>query len=270
MRKNTITSLRLTCANTDTHILLPLFSDAPAETREIGIQCEPELQWHGVDIADYDGNCLMKVSNMENFIRTATAHSAHCGKQLVLTERNTTMGSAVQWTYKCPSCETELAFNNCNKVRSSVAAQGASDSRSQPDFNLRIAKAVKLAGVNLQKTTELLEGHLGIKIPTDRSLRKQMTKVHESIRQTFKDRKVENRKEHVDATRRMDRYRGDVTWSSKDGDVHSTSAGDLSMDGAGCTRHYNNHARGRQSAFVVNSKITGKPLSLIISQVNTV
>ena len=48
---------------------------------------------------------------------------------------------------------------------------------------------------------------------------------------------------------------------------HSTCAGPVSHDGAGCTRVYNNRHRGRQSAFVVNSKVTGKPLALVVSQV---
>lgn len=226
------------------------------------------MRWDGEDIAEYDGNCIMKMSNMEDFIRAATAHSATCGKQLVLIERDTKMGSYVHETWKCPCCKSELYFDNCDMVRSSVVAQGASYCRKQPDLNLRIAKGAKLAGINVQKIIEFLEGHMGVKIPRDHNLRKQMTKVAESIKGTFEERKIENREEHVEATRRLDHYRGDVQWASKDGDIHSTSCGDLSMDGGGCTRHYNNHSRGRQSSFIVNSKLTGKPLSLIVSQVS--
>ena len=113
-------------------------------------------------------------------------------------------------------------------------------------------------------------GHLGINNARDRSLRDQMTKVSGAIESTFEERKVENRDEHAAAVRLAEDYGGDINWVSKDGEVHSTSCGDLSIDGAGCTRIYGGKYRGRQSAFIVNSRITGKPLCLVVSQASNI
>ena len=226
------------------------------------------MQFNVQDIEGYDGNILMCASKMEDFIRLATAHSATCGKQLVLVERNTNNGAHVQHTWKCPCCGDELTMSNCDMVRSSEVALGASYSRSQPDFNLRIPKGARLVGINVEKVEEFMSGHMGIKIPNDNNLRKQMTKVHASIHHTYKEREEENRREHVEAVREEEEYCGDIAWGSADGEMHSTARGDLSMDGAGATRIYNNRSRGKQSAHITNSKRTGKPLNLEVSQVS--
>ena len=88
----------------------------------------------------------------------------------------------------------------------------------------------------------------------------------DSIKRTYEIRKIENRIEHNAAVRAQKDYRGDLEWEMN-GKKHSTSAGDISHDGAGCTRSYNHRHKGRQSAFVVNSITTGKPLALVVSQV---
>ena len=60
------------------------------EEREKVLQeLAPVVTWEGSDASDYDGSCLMRVSKMDDFIRLATAHSARCGKQLVLAKRAT-------------------------------------------------------------------------------------------------------------------------------------------------------------------------------------
>jgi hypothetical protein len=138
----------------------------------------------------------------------------------------------------------------------------------QPDFNLRIVAGAALSGINVTKLRELLQGTMGVKLPTVKNIRTQMTKVRSAIGTVFEGRKIENRKEHVAAVREMDGYKGDVTWED-DGNQHSTCAGPVSHDGGGCTRVYNNRHRGRQSAFVVNSRVTTKPLALVVSQVST-
>ena len=185
------------------------------------IQAEPEVQFDVQDIEGYDGNILMSTPKMEDFIRLATAHSAKCGKQLVLIERNTNNGAYVQHTWKCPCCGDELCMSNCEKVRSSEVAMGAAYSKRQPDFNLRIPKAARLVGINVEKVEEFMMSHMGIKIANDKNLRQQMTKVHASIHHTFQEREVENKREHVVALREEEDYRGDITWVA-DGDMHST------------------------------------------------
>ena len=113
---------------------------------------------------------------------------------------------------------------------------------------------------------EFMRGEMGIKIAADRNLRNQITKVRKSIGATYKERVLENRQEHVKAVRESPDYCGDVLWESN-GKQHSTSAGGLCIDDAGCTRIYNHRHRGRQSAAVGNSTVTRKPLALVVSQV---
>jgi hypothetical protein len=108
---------------------------------------------------------------------------------------------------------------------------------------------------------------MGIYIGRDRSLRLQVTKVWSPIKCTYEERLIENKKEHVALTWAKVGYRGDVIWS-KDGEVYSTCCGDICINGAGCTRSYNHCHKGKQTAFVVSSRTTGKSLALVVSNVS--
>jgi hypothetical protein len=242
--------------------------DAPVVVSEMSTQTEHEVIWDGTDIPYYDGNLLMSFVRLENFIWPATAHSSKCGKQLVLRSRQLDFGAKVQHLWKCPCCSAKLCMVNCDMIRSSEVAEGAAYSRSQPDFNLRIVKGAQLTGINTKKVLEFMQGEMGIKIASDRNLCQQITKARKSIVRTDEDWKVQNRKEHVLAVRSADTYKGDVQWSDN-GKQHSTSAGNICIDGAGCTRVYNNRHRGRQSAAVANSCVAKKPLAWVVSQVST-
>ena len=149
-------------------------------------------------------------------------------------------------------------------IRSSKVAQGAAYSRSQPEFNLCIAKGTQLTEINTMKLLEFMEGELGIKIASDRDLRQQITKVRKSIECAYKTPKIQNRKGHLLSVRKSEKYCGNVQWDSN-GEDHSTSAGSVCIDDAGCTHIYNNRHRGRQSATVANTCVTKKPLALVIS-----
>ena len=242
-------------------------SDAPPETREIGVQAQPERQLIAdANIERYDGYCLMAVPKLEDFIRLSTAHSAQCGAELELIKRDTKVGAYMDEAWKCPVCLEELHLKSCDWVRTEEVAQGASHSRKQPDVNIRMVKAAALSGIGPQKAQEY-NSQLGLKCSNDASWRTMHTKVKASIKSTFVERRMENRAKHNEATRASPNYVGDVVWE-QDGKQHSTSRGDVSQDGAGCTRSYTNHHRGRQSGFHVGSKVTGLPLSLIISQVS--
>ena len=102
----------------------------------------------------------------------------------------------IRETWKCPCCEAELSFSNCNEVRSDEVAQGASHSRSQPDFNLRLIKGSIEVGINTTKLQELVTEQLGIKIANEANLRKQATKVQAAINSTFEEHKMDNPEEH--------------------------------------------------------------------------
>jgi len=79
---------------------------------------EPEVIWHGTDIPDYNGKCLMSFSRMENFIWLATTNSAQCGKQLVLRRRDMNCRTKVHHVWKCPCCSIEFSIDNCDMARS--------------------------------------------------------------------------------------------------------------------------------------------------------
>jgi len=91
----------------------------------------------------------------------------------------------------------------------------------------------------MTKLMEFMQGEMGIKIASNHNLRQQITKVRKLIGRTYEGRKLENIKEHVLAVRAADTYKDDVQWYDN-GKQHSTSAGNICIDGAGCTRVYNN------------------------------
>ena len=231
------------------------------------MQAQPECQFiSDENVERYDGNCLMAVPNLEDFIRMSTAHSAQCGFELKLIQRDTKCGAYMDETWKCPVCLEELHLRSFEWVRTGEVAQGAAFSRKQPDINIRMIKATALSGIGPEKAQEY-NAQLGIKSPNDSSWRTQHTKVKASIKSTFVERRTENRVKHNEVIRASPNYDGDVVWE-KGGERHSTTRGDVSHDGAGCTRSYSNRHRGRQAAFHVGSKVTGLPLLLIISQVS--
>ena len=260
--------LVLSYCNLLPNIIICYATDAPVERREIGAQTDPPTQQVVNDTVNpYDGTCLMKVCKLEDFIKLSTAHAAQCGYQLAHLKREMNCGAFIRQVYKCPGCGKELVLENCDKVKSIEVADGASHSRHQPDFNLRMVTEAVAVGINTLKLEEFMTGGFGIQIPHDHNLRKQETKVRKSIAAAFEHRKTENRREHVEASREQFDYSGDIRWT-KDGDTHLTSAGDISIDGGYATRSYNNHHRGSQAAVVANSKLTKKPLALECSQVS--
>ena len=142
-------------------------------------------------------------------------------------------------TQKYPVCQEELHFKSCEWVKTEEVAQGASHSRKQPDVNIRMVKAAALSGIGPQKAQEY-NSQLGLKCSSDQSWRTQHTKVKASIKSTFLERRTENRAKHNEATRASPNYVGDVVWE-QGGQRHSTTQGDDSHVGDGCTRSYPNH-----------------------------
>ena len=230
-------------------------------------QTEPTIECACNDVDDYEGICFMVVKRMDDFIRESTGHAALCGMPLVLVERKVHYrGTMLREVWKCPCCGAQLHLNNQPTIRSKHAAQGSTHSRYQPQINLELCKGARLEGINMAQLEGLFTS-IGIYIGRDRNLRLQSTKVKAAIKHTFEERLVQNRKEHVAMTRAKVGYRGDVVWE-KDGKVCSTCCGDVCIDGAGCTRSYNHRHRGKQTAFVVSSRTTAKPLALVVSNVS--
>ena len=134
---------------------------------------------------------------------------------------------------------------------------------------MRLIMGASTAGINTLKAMEYLIS-LGLHCLNAANWRIQKTKVNTAIKSTFLEHNVENRQNYTIATRAVPNYCGNVKWQGKDGVEHSTAQGTTSTGGAGCTRIYRERHQCRQTAFIVNSNITGLPLSLIILQVSQI
>ncbi|EJK47094.1 hypothetical protein THAOC_34212 [Thalassiosira oceanica] len=68
----------------------------PAETHEIGVQAEPQPACEPTRVGEsYDGNCIMSVSMMEEFIEMSNKHSVLCGAAPTLVKRCNKQGAAM-------------------------------------------------------------------------------------------------------------------------------------------------------------------------------
>jgi hypothetical protein len=249
-------------------IILPLLG-FPVETKQCGVQTESMTQLLGGinEVEGYDGTCFMKVNKMEDFICRSTSHAAKCLSPLVLIQRRVLFcGTMLCETWKCLRCGEDLVFENQDMVRSDEVAEGARFSRLQPMINLEIVKGSKLERIPHEQMLGLF-WCMGIYVGKNANVLKQATKVKAAIKHTFEERLIENQKEHVTMTRANNNYCGDIKWE-KDGRQQSSCCSEICIDGAGCTRSYNHRHRGKQSAFVVNSRISGKPLALVVSKVS--
>jgi hypothetical protein len=150
----------------------------------------------GCDIRPYDGYIFMKAHMMEDFINMATCHAATCGHPLKLAMRNISQGAAVKEKWKCPLCLNDPELNNCPMVKTKVPGRDRKFSRLQPEINVKIP-TLFCAGVGMKKTAEALENKLSIKIVDYRNIRHANSKVRHAIYTVYKDRMIENRKEHV-------------------------------------------------------------------------
>ena len=91
--------------------------ESSVETREIGVQAVPKRAFNPEQLNEaYDGNCIMAVSKMEDFIDLSNDHTLRCGTKPVLVKRCNTSGAAMKWTYMCPGCCEEIIVLNCDYV----------------------------------------------------------------------------------------------------------------------------------------------------------
>ena len=210
------------------------------EMCEVCTQTTPELEdIREVDV-DMSCNYIMQGSKLIEFIRLSTSHAAKCGGRLRLVKSDNSQGCYLKQTWKCPCCLENLFLENCDMVKTTSVAQGAKYSAPQADFNIRLLKGLHLVGINNTKMGEFLQGEMGIKIANRRNRMTQLTKVRSTIGAVFDDRKMENRREHVEAeaVRKMENYQGDVEFEDVHGNKHSICAGPICHDGAGYTRAY--------------------------------
>lgn len=66
------------------YLVIVIADDSPTAKAEIGMQTDPRVRSNLRKEAAFDGNYIMNSSKVEDFIRSSSAPSAQCGKQLVL------------------------------------------------------------------------------------------------------------------------------------------------------------------------------------------
>lgn len=99
---------------------------APPEMKSVGLQVEPQSKWVPTQpIQEYDGNCLMSVTKMEELIHQLSGHSAVCGMELLLVQRDLSQGAYLIERWKCPVCLKEIELRNCDMAKTDEVAQGA-------------------------------------------------------------------------------------------------------------------------------------------------
>ena len=111
---------------------------------------------------DYsDGYGLFHINQLSDFIQELAYHAAQCSGVVGLESTNFKYGAGITQTYKC-SCKKKFVHKNCKWIKTDVVEEGRKYSRTQPELNVRIVKAAREVGVNLEKLCDLL-AYMGIK-----------------------------------------------------------------------------------------------------------
>ena len=223
----------------------------------------PPLELNGRRQKGHDANGIFDISMLTDFIYATNTHSAHCGVAMDITVFNNSQGAHITEIWQCPRCRHCIQLDSSKMVTTDIVEPGRKFSRKQPSINLRITKASHDHGVGLvDKTVGFLSQSLGIKISSKRNILRTHKKVKVAIKTIAAARQEENMKEHVSLTRSTEGYEGDVEWDHI-GEKCSTSKGSGAFDGCGATRSYGNKHKGKQSAFVVTSGVSKKPIALV-------
>ena len=155
-------------------------------------------------------------------------------------------------------------------IKTPVVELSRHHSRTQPEINVRIAKAARDHGIGMtDKTIGFLQESIGVKVSNRRNTMHTHGKVRASIHNIAERRADENCRQHNRLTRSAPDYVGDIEWE-QDGVKHSTCQSSVCNDGAGAKRSYGNKHTRSQSASITTSALTKKPLCLAHGQVSHV
>lgn len=217
--------------------------------------------------ADYsDGYGLFAVRGLHSFLEEVSHHAAVCGNAIEHIETDFNMGAGITMKYKC-ACNEMFCHKNCEWSKSGLVEKGRHHERSTPELNMRIVKAAREVGINLNKIIEFL-ACVGVKTSDYRNILHQESKVRQAIEGLTEKRMTENMREHNSAARAVPNYIGDILFTDSDGRSHSVAQGPGSIDGAGLTRAYQHRIKGTQAALIVFSSLTHKPLMFVHTQVS--
>ncbi len=216
---------------------------------------------------DYsDGFGLFLINKLMDFIHELLFHAATCGSNFELSDISFRDGAGITQTWKC-SCGKTFTHKNCKWIRTDIVAPNCLYSRKQPELNIRLVKAAREVGVDMNKLCDLL-AFIGVKASTYQNMLHQESKVRVAIDDLSEVRLKENLREHNHVARAHPNYKGDIEWNDASGVQHSTCQGPSSFDGAGLTRGYDHKFKGTRSGFIVFSSLTGKPIMIVYYSVS--
>lgn len=241
---------------------------APAANLEVieTNQQPPEQRKQKAANKDYsDGYGLFHISQLSDFILEVGVHAAWCSGIIELESTDFHYGAGITQKYRC-SCNKRFVHKNCKWIKTDIVEYGRKYSRVQPELNIRIVKAAREVGVDLEKLSDLL-AYMGIKTSAYRNVLHQERKIRIAIEDLSTERLQQNFCEHNVACRAQENYIGDIVWIDEYGVTHRVAQGPICFDGGGLTRAYGHKMKGGQAAFVVFSGLTGKPLLVVHYQV---
>jgi hypothetical protein len=242
-------------------------NECKLQTRSIETQTEIELVYdNSPPVPPSNSLGIVELNRMEDFIILTCRHAAKCGVEPKLIKRDTSQGAGITELWKCPVCGAIMRFDNCARVRTRVIEEGRQYSRASPSINIKLAAGARSTGINLKKLTRFLHGKIGVKIMAYRNLLHCEKRWRAASKTIFAERRIENQKEHVAASRALIGYGGDIEWEYQ-GQMCSSCCGDVAIDGAGITRSFRNNYRGSTSGAITVSPLTGRPIDLVVDKV---
>ena len=250
---------------------VPIFTeDVNCDAHERMVKPHIPFNFDIMDDKNYtDGYGFFSIQRIVEFIAEATEHTACCGVGLSLEDMHFTNGASITMKFHCSRCCSILALKNCKSIKTDFIEEGRKFSCVQPELNIRIPKAAREVGINLEKIVQFVS-FMGVKMCTYKNLLHAEKKIRLAIEHMSHEILEQNLRDHVTAARNQIGYAGDILWTDENNNQHSTCRGPGSFDGAGLTRAYNHRIKGCQTVLVVFSLLikNKKPKTAVHNQVN--
>ena len=230
-------------------------------------QSDSEIERPTKTIDYSDGFGLFLINELTDFIHELCCHASQCCGTYELEPIDFKSGAGITMKWKCCTCGIVFIHRNCKWIKTDIVEAGRQFSRSQPELNIRLFKAAREVGLNLETLVDFL-AYVGVKVSAYGNVLHQERKVRTAIEDLSEERLKDNLREHNKAARNVPNYRGDIVWIGESGKVHHTAQGPGSLDGAGSTRSYDHKMKGTRSTLVVYSTLTTKPIMVVYDSVS--
>jgi hypothetical protein len=196
------------------------------------------------------------------FVQQLTLHNRSCDGDLKITN-DRKLGYDSCRTYRCFKCDTFIFRRTGRDVVETETNKTPGQKKSQ--LNVLLEESRLEAGISVRKGNECFNS-AGIMCPGPSESRKERDKLLIHCASISEDQLRENRCKHVEATRQLPNYIGDVIITGDNGDTRRIAQGKIAMDGAGATRAYNHRITGDQHIFAIFSCVLQLPLYVKVDQ----